>query len=202
MWLAASDGKSRAKHIVADNSEETNQSSAATETKNVANEVSKRETAQLALIDLYKSENDRLKQDIEKLGHLWPRFHAEYEHFKAEVARLTEEVARLKQEMDTGGGESAQTDCPLTDQCESDEEEDDVLGDLKSELENDLDHITNIRLDLEEEIAKEQATVAEEVRKMDDSTDSVVGTKYIEETTISGLFVKVANMFEDEGFFS
>lgn len=64
--------------------------------------------------------------------------------------------------------------CLLTDQCESDEEEDDVFGDLKSQLENDLDRITNIRHDLEEEIEKEQAAFMEEVRKMEDSsTDSI-----------------------------
>ena len=57
--------------------------------------------------------------------------------------------------------------CLLTDQCESDEEEDDVFGDLKSQLENDLDRITNIRHDLEEE----KAAFMEELRKMDDDND-------------------------------
>ncbi len=69
--------------------------------------------------------------------------------------------------------------CLLTDQCESDEEEDDVFGDLKSQLENDLDRITNIRNDLEEE----QAAFMEEVRKMgDNSTDSATA-KDIEKNT-------------------
>ena len=90
--------------------------------------------------------------------------------------------------------------CLLTDQCESDDEEDDVFGDLKSQLENDLDRISNIRHDLEEEIVKEQAAFMEEVRKMDDSsTDSIEidieestkeGTKPITSTRASGEEVK------------
>ena len=61
--------------------------------------------------------------------------------------------------------------CLLTEQCESDEEDDDLFGDLKSQLENDLDRITNIGQDLEEEIMKEQAAFMEEIKKMDDATD-------------------------------
>ena len=61
--------------------------------------------------------------------------------------------------------------CLLTDQCESDEEDDDLFGDLKSQLENDLDRITNIGQNLEEEIMKEQAAFMEEIKKMDDAKD-------------------------------
>ena len=193
MWLAASDGKSRANNIAADNSEEAYQ------------EASKREADQLALIDLYRSENDRLKQDIERLSDLWPRFYAEYEKFKTEAAQLKQEVALLKQEKyEHIMVEAARLkqEMDATKKVEdgrrlSDEEEEDVFGNLKSQLENDMDRITNIRLDLEKEIAKEQAAFAEEVQKMDKSTDSVVGTNYIEETNV---FVKVANMFGDDGF--
>lgn len=63
--------------------------------------------------------------------------------------------------------------CLLTDQCESDEEDDDLFGDLKSQLENDLDRITNIGHDLEEEIMKEQAAFMEEIKKMDDNEHEV-----------------------------
>ena len=171
-------------------------------------EASKREADQLALIDLYRSENDRLKQDMERLADLWPRFYAEYEKFKTEAAQLKQEVAllkqekyehimaeaaRLKQEMDA---EDDPTQTQTTKNAEEGQE--DVFGDLKSQLKNDMDRITNIRLDLEKEIAKEQVAFAEEVevQKMDTSTDSVVGTNYIEEH----VFVKVANMFGDDGF--
>ena len=63
--------------------------------------------------------------------------------------------------------------CLLTDQCESDEEDDDLFGDLKSQLENDLDRITNIGHDLEEEIMREQAAFMEEIKKMDDADQPI-----------------------------
>ena len=196
MWLADSDGKCRANKIAADNSKEANQ------------EASKKEADQLALIELYRSENHRLKQDLERLSDLWPRFHAEYEHLKLEAARLKQEVAllkqekyerfiaeasRLKQEMDAADDPTQNT--KKVEEGPSDEVEEDVFGDLKkSQLENELDRIINIRDDLGREV------IIEEVRKTDDSTESVIWTENVEENTISGMFLKVANMFEDDGF--
>ena len=87
--------------------------------------------------------------------------------------------------------------CLLTDQCESDEEDDDLFGDLKSQLVNDLDRLTNIGHDLEEEIIKEQAAFEEKIKKMDE-TDEPTKTKTDEKvkneaeignTKISGMHV-------------
>jgi len=84
--------------------------------------------------------------------------------------------------------------CLLTDQCESDEDDDDLFGDLKSQLENDLDRITNIGHDLEEEIMKEQAAFMEEVRKMDDSTDAAAAANDTEESTNEGRTITSARV--------
>jgi hypothetical protein len=64
--------------------------------------------------------------------------------------------------------------CLLTDdRCDSDEEEDDndALGNLKLQLESDLDRIANIGHDLDIDVMKEQAAFLEEMRKMDDDAD-------------------------------
>ena len=65
--------------------------------------------------------------------------------------------------------------CLLTDDWNSDDEEDATgaaplkkqIGDIKSELEVDLEFISNIGRDLELDIAREQTAISQEIRKYD-----------------------------------